>query len=61
MPSPPFDAVSRGAASCIFEIALLVHSDADDIREFVLKTVGLWSELDKETLHPPARDQAHAA
>ncbi len=61
MASPPFDSVSRGAASCLFELALMVHADADDIRRFVFENIPVWADLDRETLHPAARDQAHVA
>ncbi|MCC7280453.1 MAG: hypothetical protein IT487_19345 [Chromatiaceae bacterium] len=50
--------VSRGAASCLFELALMVHDDADAIRRFVFENIPVWADLDRETLHP--RDQAHA-
>lgn len=58
MASDPLSLVSRGAASCLFELALMVHDDADAIRRFVFENIPVWADLDRETLHP--RDQAHA-
>lgn len=52
MASPPFATVSRGAANAVFELALMVHSDSEDIRRFVFENLPVWEALDQETLHP---------
>ncbi len=52
MASDPLSLVSRGAASCLFELAMLVHNDADDIRRFVFENIELWASMDDEILNP---------
>ena len=52
MASPPFNLVSHGAASALFELALMVHNDADDIRRFVFENIELWASMDDEILNP---------